>query len=56
MTSATRSICFNCFVWTQLVEVYHSDQDDRVDFKIAVQQYLHFRNAHARLKIKFKFQ
>ena len=41
-----------------LVAVYHSDQDDRVDFKIAVQQYLHFRNAHASLKtkIKFKFQ
>ena len=41
-----------------LVAVYHSDQDDRVDFKIAVQQYLHFRNAHASIKtkIKFKFQ
>ena len=39
-----------------LVEVYHSDQGDRVDFKIAVQQYLHFRNAHARLKTKIKFK
>ena len=39
-----------------LVAVYHSDHDDQVDFKIAVQQYLHFRNADASLKIKFKFQ
>lgn len=42
----------------ELTPVYHADQGHRVDFKIAVQQYLAFRRDHARLKsqIKAKYQ
>ena len=34
----------------ELKPVYHSDESHRVDFKIAVQQYLSFRDDHARIK------
>ncbi len=42
----------------ELKPVYHSDVSHRVDFKIAVQQYLSFREDHARVKrqIKAKYQ
>lgn len=42
----------------ELKPVYHSEHDHRVDFKIAVQQYLRTRNDHAKLKnqIKATFQ
>lgn len=42
----------------ELSPVYHADESHRVDFKIAVQQYLSFREEHAKLKrpIKAKFQ
>lgn len=38
----------------ELTPVYHADQGHRVDFKIAVQQYLAFRRDHARLKSQIK--
>ncbi len=42
----------------ELVPVYHGDDLARTDFKIAVQQYLSFRDDHAKLKrqIKGKYQ
>ena len=42
----------------EFVEVFHSDQACRTDFKIAVQQYSRVRTDHARLKsqIKAKYQ
>ena len=42
----------------ELKPVYHSDESHRVDFRIAVQQYLSFRDDHARIKnqIKAKYQ
>lgn len=42
----------------ELVPVYHGDDLARADFKIAVQQYLSFRDDHAKLKrqIKAKYQ
>ena len=38
----------------EFVEVFHSDQACRTDFKIAVQQYLRVRNDHAKLKCQIK--
>ncbi len=38
----------------ELTPVYHSDQGHRVDFKIAVQQYLAFRRNQASLKAQIK--
>ena len=42
----------------ELLPVYHTDQDHRMDFKIAVQQYLSFVHGHAKLKsqLKAKYQ
>ncbi len=38
----------------ELVEVFHSDEDHRVDFKIGVQQYLRFTRDRAGLKSQIK--
>ena len=38
----------------ELIPVYHTDQDHRIDFKIAVQQYLSFVGQHKRLKLQLK--
>ena len=38
----------------ELKEVYHSDEGHRVDFKIAVQQYLHISNDLSSLKTQLK--
>ena len=38
----------------ELISVYHTDEDHRVDFKIAVQQYLSFVEHHKRIKLQIK--